>query len=212
MRRSAVRAQALAVALSALVLVLSGCAGTSPGPMRGTHVATVTPSPSPPTEPAPSPAPTQVEFDASVEPLAPPELDGPPSKEAAGEVAKYFMAHFPYIQATGDLTTWTSMSGAACTFCASGAELVRDLTATGQHSVGGEIEVFETYPSDYGPNQYAVLVWYREHPSRVVDDDGDVVKDFADLLTVTADMLVTWTDGKWAVESVSIELHAREAV
>jgi len=143
------------------------------------------------------------EFDASVEPVAPPELDGPPSKEAAGEVAEYFMALIPYIAATGDLSRWDAMSGELCKYCANIRSEVREIHLADRSSVGGELEFIETLTWDHRPDQYAVLLRYLEHPSWTVDHDGTVVEEFPGRQYFEADMLVIWRDGAWTIDAVT---------
>lgn len=195
--------------LSSLAVLATGLAGCA----DAIHVPTVTArlaTASPRSAPRPSPAPTTIVFDASVKPVAPPELAGPPSREAAGEVAKYFLAQFPYIQATGDLTTWHAMSGELCKFCKGGTTLVTELAAEGLHGSGGELSFLDVQIIDHRPHEYAVLVWYREQPSRSLDDEGTVVENFPDILTASADMHLVWNDPGWTVESVAIDVHERE--
>lgn len=207
------RTQGALAGLTLLVVVLAGCTGASPDPMPATQVATTTPSPSPSPSSTPSPTPTSSpdEFDASVEPVAPPELDGPPSKEAAGEVAKYFMAHFPYIAATGDFTRWDAMSGEVCNYCASSRSIAHDLVMADRHSVGGEIEFTDVLTWDHRPNQFAVLLRFREHPSQTLDHRGVIVEDFPGIRDDEADMLVVWRDGAWQIDSVIVDVVGEES-
>jgi len=194
------------------LVVLGGCAATDPGETAATHGATSSrvPSLSPPPSPVPSPSSTPSAFDASVEPVAPPELDGPPSQEAASEVAKYFFSLYPYIQATGDVSRWDALTGDPCRYCESGRAIAHDISAAGNRSVGGQIEFIGVDTDDYAPDEYAVLLWMVDHPSQVVDGHGNVVEDFPETITASADMHVSWRDGGWRIDTVAIDVYTKE--
>lgn len=149
--------------------------------------------------------PTPTGFDASVEPVAPPGLDGPPSKEAASEVAKYFLAHFPYIYATGDFSVWDEMSGDPCKFCKNARSKAHDIALANQHGVGGELEFRESFAEDYRPDEYVSVVRYLEHPSSTLNSQDEIVEDFPGVRYVQAEMLVAWRDGRWRIDSVTTD-------
>jgi len=200
------RTQGALAALVLLAVVLAGCTDTTPAPPPPTLGATTSPTPSP----SPSPTPTTDTFDASVMPVAPPELAGPPSKAAAAEVVKYFFSLFPYIQATGDYSRWDALTGHPCKYCVNVRAIAHDIIVADHHSVGGEIEFLQVDVHDYAPNEYAVLAWYVEHPSQVIDSAGKLVKDFPDTLTASADMHVSWRDGEWKIDAVVVDVYKRE--
>ena len=198
------RTQGALAGLTMLVVVLAGCTGTAPDPMPATQVATTTPSPSP------APSPTADEFDASVLPVAPPGLSGPPSQDAAGEVAKYFLSQFPYMQATGDYSRWDALTGHPCKYCVNGRAIAKRIIEAGHHSVGGELEFLRVDVHDYAPDEYAVLVWFVEHASRVVDGRGNLVEDFPGSTTGSADMHVSWRDDGWRIDTVTVDIYKEE--
>jgi len=205
-RRRSVRARGTLAAVAVLAIVLTGCTHAAPDSTPAPRVATTSTSPAP----GPSPAPTAVAFDASVKPVTPPELSGPPSAEAAGVVAMYFFDLFPYVVATGDLAPWDEITGSPCKYCASIRALADEIADAGNHSVGGQFEYTDVLTLDHRPNQYAVLLQLVQHPSQTVGPDGTVLEDFPDTLTASADMLVAWRDGGWKVDSVVFDLHRRE--
>lgn len=198
---------ALATALIVATLGLTACSGDQPDPTPTTPVAAPSPSrsPSPSASPTPSPSPDVAEFDASVPPKAPKGLSGPPSSDAAVEVAQYFMSLFPYAQATGDLEAWNSLSGEFCDYCANAGDMVEELPE-GQHSVGGQIEFTETRASQIRAGEYGVRLRFTEHPSATLDASGAVVEDFPKTSRVVADMHVVWRDGRWSIESAAVDL------
>jgi len=198
------------IGLAMLVVTLTGCAGASAGPTTPILAATVSASDPARLNSSPTPMPTTTAFDASAMPVAPRELAGPPSGAAAAEVVKYFFSLFPYIQATGDLSRWDALTGYPCTYCGNVRSMARDIIAADHHSVGGEIEFLQVDVHDYAPNEYAVLAWYVEHPSQVLDSGGRVVKDFPDTLTASADMHVSWRHGGWKIDAVVVDVYQRE--
>ncbi|UJP40100.1 DUF6318 family protein [Cellulomonas palmilytica] len=202
---------ALATALIVATLGLTACSGEQPDP--GPTITTVaapspSPTPTPSARPTPSPSPEAAEFDASVPPKSPKGLSGPPSSDAALEVAQYFMSLFPYAQATGDLEAWNSLSGEFCDYCANAGDMVEDLSE-GQHSVGGRIEFTETRATEIRAGEYGVLLRFTEHPSATLDASGAVVEDFPKTSRVVADMHVVWRDGRWSIEAAAVDLRGQ---
>lgn len=126
------------------------------------------------------------------------------------EVATYFMSLFPYAQATGDHKVWIALSGRDCDYCANSTKMFSDLAASGVHSVGGEIVVLDAQAFDHKKDQYAVLLHFKENPSRTETANGDVVKEFPDTLTVAADMVLAWGGDAWTVVGVVIDVQSRE--
>src|SRR5689334_228711 len=93
----------LVVPVTALLL-LAGCTGGTPE---------ATESSTPPVVVTPTPTPTPAEsasVDVTVKPTRPAALDEPPSADGAAAVAAYFVLLFPYVNATGDLTDWKTLS------------------------------------------------------------------------------------------------------
>jgi len=197
---------ALAAALVLTALGLTACSDDDlvPPPPATTTRPPATPSPTP--SPTPTPTPTAEGFDATVPPEPPEALGGPPSPEAASEVAQYFISLFPYAQATGDLEAWSTLSGRYCDYCANAQRMVEDLVAANQHSTGGRIQVTEARASELKAGEYGVLLWFTEHPSQTLDADGRVVEDFPETARVSADMHVVWRDSGWSVEAAAVEL------
>lgn len=203
------RTQGVLAGIATLVVVLTGCTGVEDGPVDpagSTFVATSQAGPAP----RPSPTLTTAGFDAAVPPVAPPGLAGPPSQDAAGEVATYFLSQFPYMQATGDYTHWDALTGHPCKYCVNGRAIAKRIIEAGHHSVGGELEFLRVDVHDYAPDEYAVLVWYVEQASRVVDGRGRVVREFPGPVTASADMHVSWRDGGWRVDTVTVDIYDEE--
>ncbi|WP_157732612.1 DUF6318 family protein [Cellulomonas sp. PSBB021] len=170
-----------------------------------TSRATVTPRPTGKPTPIPSPTSTAEDFDATIPPKRPTALDGPPSEESAAEAAKYFLALFPYVFATGDLAEWRAMSGESCKYCAGTVEQVETEQAAGKRRTGGRIEIDYADSVLVDGRQYGVGVTFREHEGKLFRSDGSVEKDIDYVLEARMEFLVSWTEHGWRVDGVDIK-------
>lgn len=204
----AMRSRTVAAALTlASTLLLAGCGSTSPtvDPSPSTSVAAVSTTPPLPT-PSPSPSPPAAEEgDVTVPPEPPAGLQGPPSEDAASDVAGYFHLLFPYIYATGDVSTWKELSADSCKYCAGVVKKVEAQFAEGKRHVGGRIEILEAVTYLHQGQQFVSRVTLREHPSKIVAEDGSSEVDVERAQDVRLEMLLSWTGERWLVDGVDIK-------
>lgn len=197
---------ALLVALP--VVFAAGCDASTPAPgptpVSSTRAATRTASSSP--EPSALPTMGGDEFDASVPPEPTAGLEGPPSEESAGEAARYFLSLFPYIFATGDLTSWRTMSGSDCGWCSDIADVVDANLRVEKRQVGGAIEFVDVQAFHHREDQYSAVVLIKEGPSRFVDASGAVVEAVDYTLEARVEMLFSWTGDGWMMDGVEINV------
>lgn len=165
---------------------------------------TASPTPTVPTEGA-TPRAASTAFDASVPPRPPDALTGTPSQDAAGDVARYFLALYPYMRATGDFAGWEELSGESCDYCANARAMVTEERQGGVRGIGGMLEFGQVETFHSRGYEYAVGVHFVEHPSRHVASDGTVVEENPMTSHVVADLLVVWDEG-WRVDSVVVDL------
>lgn len=195
-RRALVGAAAVAV----VVGVVAGCSGggAKSGPSATAAPATPTASVSPTASPTP---------DASVKPVRPAAMDQV-SAAGAEAVARYYVAMFPYVFATGDLVEWKAMSHPECQFCAGVVKDAEAMFAAGHHSEGGTFEITAVRARDVTPGYwYAAEVELVQAPSTTVDAGGVVVESFPGVKSVWIDAAIVYQDGKWLIR----ELTPREA-
>lgn len=186
----------LAVPVTALLL-LGACTGGTPE---------ATESSTPPVAVTPSAAPTPTEtsvVDVTVKPDRPAALDEPPSVDGAVAVAKYFVLLFPYINATGDLVEWNSLSDPDCIFCADSKGSVQEKVAGGQHDEGGALTVTNASAIEVDPGAwYTVTIDFIQDPSVTTDSTGSVVETFSETKTIRSTIVTIWQDGSWRVRGV----------
>jgi len=125
-----------------------------------------------------------------------------PSADGAAAAAGYFMSLYAYVLATGDLTEWDAMSGAACDFCANTRTQVDALHGAGSRSLGG-ITVLAATAEDLGSNSwYSARLTVRIEASSDIDVNGKVVGTNGGG-TYDVDLAMTWAD-RWTIDSAGI--------
>ena len=182
-----------AVALAALTL--TGCTPaptTTPPP---TPSAVSSPRPTPSATPSPTPTP-----DAAIAPERPAAMD---EVNAAGAeaVAVYFLELFPYVYATGDLTTWRELSHPECIFCSNVIAGVEEMLIEGNHSEGGLIAVSSVTSSETTAVWWMVTLGYGQEPSQTVDRAGRVREEFGGASAAGAIVVVVWDSDRWLVRA-----------
>ncbi|GEK16461.1 hypothetical protein CPE01_01940 [Cellulomonas persica] len=194
-----------------LLATLTACTQETPTPPRtqtpGPTVSagpTSSPSPMPSASPsvAPSSGPNQ---DVTVEPERPEALQGPATEENAVAVAKYHLALYSYIVATGDLEQWDSLAAKGCRYCASGREVAVAIHEAGNHGVGGAVDLHAGTATLDDDGTFLVDIAFTEYPSQTVSADGALVEDFPDTSEMKATMRLSWSGSKWKVEGVQID-------
>ncbi|ASR53917.1 hypothetical protein CBP52_00705 [Cellulomonas sp. PSBB021] len=201
-----------AVALT-LAAALTGCTGggtaapTASATVPTTVAPTASASPTPSATPTPTALPSSAEdfssIDLTVPPPRPDALDGPPSDEAAAEVARYFILMYPYAAATHDTTVFDELSYNDCGFCNRSLDKFREYEATGVETEGGAIIVHSAVAGEIYGNAFNATVTLSESPTRDVAPDGTVVDESPGLDNMVYDVGLKWYDGAWLVMSVT---------
>ena len=130
----------------------------------------------------------------------------PPSEETVGEAARYFVALFPYIFATGDLAQWESVSGSDCEWCADIADIVRKDVAAGKRREGGRMDIQDVQVFHDRDEMYYAVIRLKEQPSRVLAADGSVVETTDFVQDAKLEVGLGWTGETWSVTSVGVDL------
>ena len=122
------------------------------------------------------------------------------SPEGLRLAGEYFLALYPYVYATGDLSDWQAMSDPDCGFC---NNVINDVTEV--HSSGGWVDpwpqdvVAERYGvSEEDPNVWAVSFHYS-HPQGT-DHDGSGGTSTIDAEDITFALQMRWTGQTWIAE------------
>ena len=183
-------------------LALAGCSDDPEGPgPDGTDVAPTEPtgpttSAPDPTESASEPAPGPTSWPEPTRPAAMERDD----VEGAKAAAEYFLELYPYVYATGDLSSWHEISHPECQFCAGVVENVEDLHADGGYAEGPVVEVIaiEAEPPDEEYEYFSVWIDAEEGQSTRYDESGGIVTQVEASL-IQVDFALAWSDGKWIV-------------
>jgi len=116
------------VAGGLLAAACSNADGEEVPTVASTPQVSATTTPEPPSEsPAPGPTPWP-------EPTRPPAMERD-DREGAKAAAEYFLALYPYVFATGELSQWKAMSDPACQFCNGAADRVTELFDSGGYGL-----------------------------------------------------------------------------
>ncbi|WP_053071468.1 DUF6318 family protein [Cellulomonas sp. A375-1] len=196
----------------ALVAVLAACTGDTPAPPSASATATATSAPTASAAPTPSATPTPTSLpsasddfssiDLTVPPPRPDALDAPPSKEAAAEIAEYFLLLFSYAAATHDLTAFRELSYNDCGYCNRVLETLGEYEATGVTTEGGAIIVHETAVEEGRRGSFTVAVTFDQQASREVESTGSVLASDPGARGRVHKIQVLWSDSAWRVMAV----------
>ncbi|MDO4243598.1 MAG: DUF6318 family protein [Actinomyces sp.] len=146
--------------------------------------------------------------DAALATPEPATVDGmnEQSPYGASQAAGYFLQLYPYVFATGDLTTWEEMSEDECDFCSSVAEGVREI-----HDDEGWVEPwtpeitivsYGTDPAD--PERYVVQTRFFA-PAHKSYDGIPITTSNVDARDVSIDVQLRWQGDHWVVEGAKVE-------
>ncbi|GEK16471.1 DUF6318 family protein [Cellulomonas persica] len=202
MARAVAFATAIGIGISLGLAACTGSGGADPTAATTAATSRQPPTPSPSPTPVPSPAPTGALPDVTVAPTAPAALDGPPTEANAAAVAEYFMSLFPYMYATGDTSEWERLSGKNCGYCAGTLADLREKVAAGRHAVGGNFEFEASGSSTFDGDEYFAWVVFIQHPSRALDESGELVEGFPETSRVRAQVSLIWDGAGWTVDGV----------
>ncbi len=199
---------AAAATLASALVLLAACDGDPPHPSEATGTANPISAPAsevpePTSTPTVDPTPDGDGFDETVPPESPSGLAGPASKEAAGEVAAYFMMLNPYIFSTGDLTAFKAMSGENCNYCDGIIDAAAEYKAAGKRTVGGQVLISDVQVFDYKPGEFDVALRITQEPIRAVDESGRTLEE-AGRATATAEIHMVWSNKGWHVNAVDL--------
>lgn len=136
-------------------------------------------------------------------------MAGPPTEEAAAEVAKYFLAIFPYTFASGDVSKWDEMRGADCTFCAGVRAQAQEYLDARKRTVGGQITFAHAQGFAEGDGSFVVAVRLTQSASFDVDPTGEVVDEPGFTVEAKAEMRVVWSDERWRVDAVDMTVLSK---
>ncbi|MBO0919783.1 hypothetical protein J1G42_02950 [Cellulomonas sp. zg-ZUI222] len=156
-----------------------------------------------PVLPTPSPSPTTEPSQDATTPPDRPAAMATPDADGAAAAAAYFIALYPYVYATGDLTEWRALADPACEFCNSVAGEVEVLHSRG-HRVDTPLTVVSSKGLELDPDRWfsaEVAVVLAE--SREVDANGTTVSTDAGGSYRTT-FALTWADG-WRIDAVGLQ-------
>lgn len=198
-------------AVLALAAVLTGCTGAGTAEPTATAAVPTTVAPAVTSAPTPTPTPTALpstaegfsSIDLTVPPPRPDALDGPPSDEAAAEVARYFILLYAYSAATHDTAMFDELSYNDCGFCNRSLDKLREYETTGVETEGGAIIVHSAVADEIYGDAFNATVRLSESPARDVAPDGTVMDESPGLDSMVYAVGLKWYDGAWLVMSVT---------
>ncbi len=104
--------------------------------------------------------------------------------------------------ATGDTSEWERLSGKNCGYCAGTLADLREKVAAGRHAVGGNFEFEASGSSTFDGDEYFAWVVFIQHPSRALDESGELVEGFPETSRVRAQVSLIWDGAGWTVDGV----------
>lgn len=193
-------------ALLSVCLLVACTTDSEPPPPDPTPAPTAEPttpaeepsSPETTTEPGPGPTPWP-------EPTRPPAMDRD-DIEGAIAAAEYFLALYPYIYATGDLSTWDEMSHPECIFCKGAADEVTELFEAGGYGGGGTFEVDDiaALPPDDEYAHFRVTITGHEAAAFSYSESGEVIAQTAGG-SGHFNFAMVRRDGQWITRDISVQ-------
>ncbi len=194
----------------ALVAVLAACTGDTPAPPSASATATATSAPTASAAPTPSATPTPTSLpsasddfssiDLTVPPPRPDALDAPPSKEAAAEIAEYFLLLFPYAAVTHDLDAFDKLSYSGCGYCNQVITTLQDYESKGIATEGGGVVISDVEVTERDDEFFTATISFAQAPSREIAPDGAVV-DEGPGGRMRHEIDVLFEDGDWLITS-----------
>ncbi|WP_146068916.1 DUF6318 family protein [Arthrobacter sp. ZGTC131] len=200
--------------LAASVLVLSGCSNGE-GPTNGsndgatpsassaasaTQSATATPTPKPVYKPADAKGRAQ-----NVPVPVKPALADKNSKEGVEAFTKYWFSLLNYGYETGDLTAWSKLSAASCSFC----NILKNSVAVGfkegRWQVGGRLST-PSLESKFIPGAATqqVVVQVIQEKIQYYKADKSVGRPPGDGSNAASVVIAAYSSGKWAVSDMHL--------
>lgn len=123
-------------------------------------------------------------------------------EQGAAAAARYFMHLYAYIYATGDTTTWRSMSAPTCTFCEQAAADAEALAAAGKRG-GAPVTIVSAEGQELKQDEWFKAKLRVEQPPTVETDASGTATQTSEGGTFDVDFSLTWA-GTWVVDSVGI--------
>ncbi len=199
--RSGAEARIAAVCLI-VALAVSGCSGAGDAEPSPTATNGAPDASSAPATRTPSPGPTP---HLTVPPQRPAAMDAV-TVEGAVAAAEYFLALYPYVYNTGDLTEWKTLSHPECIFCASVISNVEAMVAAGNHNEGGGLYTANPSGREVEPGAwFAVELTLVQDPSREVDGAGALVDGFPDGGTYSVELAIIHDEVAWLIRGVTLK-------
>ncbi|WP_062202701.1 DUF6318 family protein [Demequina salsinemoris] len=201
----------LGVALAAGALgavLLTGCTGSdavvaeSASPTETTESASASATPS--ASPSASPSTTTLSDEELLAMM--PEDAARTDVAGAMATAQFFMSEYPNALKSTDPLVLKSLSLDSCDFCADIIGDVEYLSETGQHLAVGSVDQDQSTLQGTLDDDGSAFVRVTVSQSQFdyVDSEGNSAGS-SPAGTFTVDTLLTWTDGLWRVQGVSVD-------
>ena len=150
-------------------------------PTTSAPSASVAPSPAATPTPTALPSGSQdfSSIDLTVPPPRPDALDAPPSKQAAADVATYFLLLLPYAAVTHDLDAFRELAYSDCRYCNQVITPLEEYEEDGVVTDGGGIVVADVQVTERDCEFFTATIALTQAPSRETAPDGSVVDEGA---------------------------------
>ena len=182
-----------------LAVAAAGCTEAAADPPPEPPPATAETSPSPTPTPTPTPVAPETVKPERPEAMATVDVDG------AVAVARYFLALYPYVYATGDLEEWRALSHPECVFCASVVTNVESNAAAGSVTEGGLMSITSLSAMEIDPGLwYSAVGSLTEGPGTVRDAAGVVVDQRPASSDYDVTFALIYEGAKWQVRELDV--------
>ncbi len=134
-----------------------------------------------------------------------PAAMGAVTVEGAVAAAEYFLALYPYVYNTGDLTEWKTLSHPECIFCASVISNVEAQHQASHHQIGGRITTSAGTGTEIDPGRwFSAELQVVQDPADEVDESGQPVGSPTVTQNVKAVFAIIQGDSGWSIREVQI--------
>jgi len=121
----------------------------------------------------------------------------------AESAARYFLASYSYLLASGKVKDWDALSESGCVFCASARKTALELAKHHQHVIGGEIRVDSISMSETDPGySYLVMTRITQAPLATADSNGDPVGEVGTSTKTPANLVLHWKNNDWLLREL----------
>jgi len=121
----------------------------------------------------------------------------------AAAAARYFLASYSYLLASGNTKDWDKITEDGCVFCESARKTAVDLASRNERVVGGVIDVESIRANETVPGySYLVITKIRQAPLATATHAGKLTSDISAGVETPANLVLHWKEGAWRLRGL----------